>query len=130
MGRSRRDVDERRSDCPIACTLDLIGDRWTLVVLRDLFAGKSRFDELASAEQIATNILSERLARLEREGMLDRASDPDDARRAIYTLTARGRSLAPVLQAVATWGLEHVRGTRMIAELSRPAAPSRRARAK
>ena len=127
MARARTKDPPRRSDCPIACTLDLIGDRWTLVVLRDLFIGKSRFDELAaSAEGIATNVLTERLARLEREGMVSRTRDPADARRVVYALTPRGRSLAPVLQAVAVWGLEHLRSTRVAPELARAAAAARR----
>lgn len=118
MSRLRPKGDDRRSNCPIACTLDLIGDRWTLVVLRDLFMGKSRFDDLAGAEGIATNVLAERLARLEHEGIVSRTRDPADARRVVYALTPRGRSLAPVLQAVAAWGLEHLRGTRIAPELA------------
>src|SRR5712692_4980605 len=60
-----------RSRCPVACSLDVLGDRWTLLVIRDLFAGKSRFGEfVASPEHIPTNILSERLKRLERAGLI------------------------------------------------------------
>ncbi len=60
-----------RSLCPVACALDVVGDRWTLLVIRDLFAGKSRYgDFLASAEKIPTNILADRLKRLEREGII------------------------------------------------------------
>ena len=63
-------VPARRSLCPVACSLDILGDRWTLLVIRDLFAGKSRFGEfLASPEHIPTNILAERLKRLERAGL-------------------------------------------------------------
>ena len=105
-------MTERRSDCPIACTLDLVGDRWTLLVLRDLFGGKRRFDEfLASPEHIATNVLSERLARLERERLVTRERDPDDGRRVVYRLTERGKSLGAVMRAIADWGLAHLEGT-------------------
>lgn len=104
---------ERRSDCPVACVLDLVGDRWTLLVLRDLFLGKRRFDEFRrSPEGIATNVLSDRLARLEREGFVTRHRDPEDARRVLYALTPRGKSLDPVMRAIARWGLEHLEGTR------------------
>jgi len=93
----------------VACTLDLIGDRWSLLVLRDLFGGKRRFDEfLASPEGIATNVLTERLARLERERLVTRERDPDDGRRVVYELTQRGRSLSSVLGAIRDWGLRHV----------------------
>lgn len=101
-----------RSDCPIACALDLVGDRWTLLVLRDLFLGKHRYEEfLASAEGIATNILSARLQRLEQLGMIDSQICPDNRRRKHYELTPLGRSFVPVLRALASWGLEHIEGT-------------------
>jgi DNA-binding HxlR family transcriptional regulator len=113
--------EDRRSECPIACTLDLVGDRWTLLVLRDVFLGKRRFDEfLASPEGIATNILSDRLARLERDGLVERQRDPDDGRRFIYKPTARGKSLAPVLVAIRNWGLEHVEGTKLLPDAKHP----------
>lgn len=104
--------DDRRSPCPIACTLDILGDRWTLLVLRDLFLGKSRFDEfLASPERISTNILSDRLRRLQAHGMLRRIPYDSRRKRMQYELTERGRSLAPVLKAVRRWGLEHIADT-------------------
>lgn len=101
----------RRSPCPVACTLDLLGDRWTLVVVRDLFRGVSRFKDFeASPEGIATNVLTDRLALLTRHGLVERATEP--GRKAVtYELTAKGRSLEPVLRAVADWGLKHIRGT-------------------
>lgn len=100
-----------RSCCPVACTLDLLGDRWTLLVVRDLFAGKSAFSDFAkSPEGIATNILSDRLAQLVAHGLAEKAV-PDGARRARYRLTGKGWSLGPVLEAVAGWGLTHIEGT-------------------
>src|SRR2546428_10429821 len=61
---------QRRSNCPVACTLDLVGDRWTLLIVRDLLAGKTRYGEfVTSPEKIPTNLLAERLKRLEQEGL-------------------------------------------------------------
>jgi DNA-binding HxlR family transcriptional regulator len=102
---------DARSCCPIACTLDVLGDRWTLLVIRDLFAGKSRFTEFQrSPERIAPNILTDRLASLVDAGLAERVVPPG-GKRARYGLTARGASLRPVLGAVAEWGLAHIPGT-------------------
>lgn len=96
----------------MACTLDLVGDRWTLLVLRDLFAGKQHFDELLeSDERIATNVLTERLQRLQRTGMIRCEVCRDNRRRKRYELTELGRSFAPVLVSLASWGLKHIEGT-------------------
>src|SRR5437879_122450 len=104
---------KRRSRCPVACTLDLVGDRWTLLVFRDLLGGKRRFDQfLGSPEGIATNVLADRLARLEAERLVSRRPDPTDGRRFVYALTRRGQSLKPVMTALRDWGLKHVEGTR------------------
>lgn len=101
----------RRSPCPIANTLDLIGDRWTLLVVRDLFAGRTRYAEFARApERIASNILSQRLAALVAHGLVERHKD-DDGGHPRYALTERGRSLRPVLEALRDWGLERIEGT-------------------
>src|SRR4051812_44705849 len=109
-----------RSPCPIACTLDLVGDRWTLLVLRDLFLGKQRFDEFAkSPEGIASNILADRLSRLEEQGLVERTASESHRSRGTYRLTPRGQSLAPVLKAVVAWGLANIPGTR---SFLRPAA--------
>ena len=103
----------RRSDCPIACTLDLIGDKWTLLIVRDLFFGKRRFSQfLESDEGIKTNILTERLRRLERAGLIKRRPYQEHPPRYEYRLTRAGRDLAPVVKAVAAWGGAHVAGTR------------------
>jgi DNA-binding HxlR family transcriptional regulator len=102
-----------RSVCPVANALDLLGDRWTLLVVRDLFVGKSRFtDFLASPEHIPTNILAERLRRLERAGLVEAVRYSDRPPRSAYQLTERGRSLALVIDAVAVWGLSQFPGTR------------------
>lgn len=102
---------KRRSVCPVACTLDLVGDRWTLLVVRDLFCGKSHFREfLASPEGIATNILSDRLAKLTAGKLVERIPDSAAGRDA-YRLTPKGQSLRPLLEAIADWGLANLRGT-------------------
>jgi DNA-binding HxlR family transcriptional regulator len=104
----------KRSTCPVACVLDLIGDKWTLLIVRDLACGKSQFKEFAaSPEGIATNILSDRLARLVAAGLVETFPAADAPSRAAYRLTARGRSLGPIVAAMAEWGLAHVRGTAM-----------------
>ena len=102
-----------RSPCPIAGALDILGDSWTLLVVRDLlFYDKHRFaDFLGSPEGISTNILAERLRRLERCGLVEKRTYQDRPRRFEYYLTARGHDLLPVLRAVITWGKTHVPGT-------------------
>ena len=95
----------------MSCTLDLLGDRWTLLVVRDLFRGCSRYSEfLASPEGIATNILADRLGLLSRHGLVEKRV-PEGKRRATYRLTDKGRTLEPVLGAVAVWGLRELEGT-------------------
>jgi DNA-binding HxlR family transcriptional regulator len=98
-----------RSPCPIASALDLIGDRWTLVVVRDAVTGKRRFGEFAaSPERIPTNILADRLRRLERDGILARRLYQARPRRYEYVLTERGAELLPILQALGRWGGKHI----------------------
>jgi DNA-binding HxlR family transcriptional regulator len=102
----------RRSPCPVACSLDLLGDRWTLLVIRDLFLGRSRFkDFTASPEGIPTNILSERLGRLLLHGIAEQIPASDGTKRLAYRLTEKGRALGPVLVAMRDWGLAWERGT-------------------
>jgi len=99
----------RRSDCPIAFALDFVGDKWTLVVLRDMIMlRKRRFQELQAAnEGIATNILASRLKRLTAAGMIKRRRDPEQARRAIYTPTAKALDLLPILVELVRWGTKY-----------------------
>jgi DNA-binding HxlR family transcriptional regulator len=104
---------EPRSTCPVACSLDLIGDRWSLLVIRDLLLGKSRYGEfLASAEGIPTNILAERLKRLEQAGIISTTVDARHPRRKTYQLTRAGRALAPAIRALRDWGLAQFPGAR------------------
>lgn len=100
-----------RSPCPIAATLDTLGDKWSLVVIRDLFAGRRRFSEfLASPEGIKRNILAERLKRLEAAGLIARRRYQERPERFEYSLTRAGADLLPVLQAVARWAKAHIPG--------------------
>jgi DNA-binding HxlR family transcriptional regulator len=103
-----------RSECVVAATLDIIGDRWTLLIVRDLlFADEMRFgDLLAAPERIPTNTLTDRLRKLEEAGLVSRELYSEHPPRAVYRLTKRGRDLAPVLETLADWGLAHVPGTR------------------
>lgn len=101
--------EERRSGCPISICLELFGDRWTLLILRNMvFFGHRYFVEFRdSKEGIASNILSERLARLERRGIVTKNQDPDDGRRHIYGLTDAGLDLIPLLLEMMVWGVSH-----------------------
>ena len=102
---------DRRSECPIACSLDILGDKWTLLVVRDLLDGKRRFSEFErSPEGIPTNILTDRLRRLEATGVLERIKG-EDTRRFEYHPTAMGRALRPVLLDLARWGNSHLDDT-------------------
>ena len=97
---------------PLAEALARVGDRWTLLVIRDLFAGKLRFGEfLASPERIPTNILADRLKRLEAAGLVAPAAYSERPPRYAYHLTDSGRTLGPVVDALAVWGLEQFPGT-------------------
>ena len=97
----------------MAGALDVLGDRWTLLVMRDLLLyEKKRFaDFLASPEGIATNILADRLERLEQYGLIERRRYQERPRRDEYEVTARGADLAPVLRELIRWGQHHVPGT-------------------
>lgn len=102
----------QRSTCPIATALDILGDKWTLVVLRDLLIGKKRFGEfLESPEKITTNILTDRLRRLEHEGFIERRAYQHKPPRYEYYPTSRGESLLPLLQELCRWGNTHYPGT-------------------
>lgn len=93
--------------CSIAATLDVIGDRWTLLILRDAFRGIRRFEALHRDLGIARNLLADRLARLVEHGVLEKVRYQDRPPRAEYRLTAAGRELSPVLVALMHWGDRH-----------------------
>jgi len=99
-----------RSGCAINLTLEAIGDKWSLLVIRDIiFGGKRHFRELlASEEGISSNILADRLRALTEAGILTRADDPAHKQKVIYSLTERGIELLPILAAMSAWGVKHM----------------------
>ncbi len=108
-------TQSRRSPCPVARLLDIAGDRWTLLIIRDLMLGRSRFrDFSASPEGIPTNILSERLERLTSHGLIEQMPAPDGTRRLAYRLTEKGRDLRAILEAMRDWGLKWEPGTKVM----------------
>jgi len=117
-----------RSTCPIGTALDLVGDRWTLIVMRDLLlGGRRRFGELGTHEGIATNVLTDRLKRLVQAGAVTRAPDPQDRRRFVYRPTERGADLIPILLDLACWGAAHTDGGTAHPELVAAARADREA---
>ena len=110
----------RRSTCAVANTLDLVGDRWSLLVIRDLLSGKRTFSELvASAERIPTNILADRLKRLEEAGIILRAAYHEHPVRYAYSLSPKGLALGDVLLALVRWGKQYIPGTKVLKTLAR-----------
>jgi DNA-binding HxlR family transcriptional regulator len=104
---------EPRSPCPIANTLDILGDKWTLLVVRDLlFLGKRQYGEfIQSGEGIPTNILADRLKRLEETGLLTKEPYQSNPVRHEYHLTPKGADLFPVLKEIVRWANKHIPGT-------------------
>jgi DNA-binding HxlR family transcriptional regulator len=101
-----------RSTCPIANVLDIVGDKWTLLVVRDLlFLSKRRYGEFQnSPEAIPTNILADRLKRLEGAGLVKKEFYQDNPPRAEYFLTRKGADLGPILKAMGHWGKQYIPG--------------------
>jgi DNA-binding HxlR family transcriptional regulator len=111
----------RRSLCPISGLLDIVGDKWTLLVIRDLFLNRRRYaDFLASPERIPTNILADRLKRLEAAGLVKRELYQENPPRAEYFLTRKGADLLPVLRAMRAWGTLHFPDTPELPRLGTP----------
>lgn len=109
-----------RSYCPITCSLDLLGDKWTLLIIRDLLLGKKRYQEfLESPERIATNILSDRLKKIETAGLAIQQAYQQKPIRYEYVLTKKGRDLKPVLQALVKWGKTYYPGTKVFEAIDR-----------
>ena len=103
-------MNRRRSGCPINLALETFGDRWSLIVLRDIMFGRSRtFRSLLgqSIEGIASNILADRLKRLTANGLLSRRADPGHKQKALYSLTDKAIELVPLLAVMGSWGLRH-----------------------
>jgi DNA-binding HxlR family transcriptional regulator len=102
----RRDYEGQ--NCSIARTLEVVGDRWTLLIIRDIALGHERFDELLKSLGVASNVLSERLTRLVAEGILDRTPYQERPERFEYHLTKKGRELGVALLALMEWGDRHL----------------------
>lgn len=103
--------EPHRSGCPINLSVEVFGDRWSLIILRDMmFGNKRHFRELLSnsMEGIASNILADRLKRLTEEGMITRADDPSHKQKAIYSLTEKAIQLVPVFAMIGAWGRRHL----------------------
>jgi len=105
----KKPIPNRRSGCPLNASVEMLGDRWSLLILRDMmlrgFRSYNQF--LDSYEGIATNILADRLKRLIAHGIVTAQEDPSDGRRLIYVLTAKGLDLAPVLTEMVLWAAKH-----------------------
>src|SRR6201747_278532 len=104
-------TDHRRSGCPINLTLEVVGDKWSLLVIRDMMFGNRRhFRELLtkSEERISSNILADRLKTLLEQGIITRADDPSHKQKGIYSLTEKGIELLPILAQMAVWGLKYL----------------------
>ncbi len=115
----------RRSSCPINISLEIFGDRWSLLIIRDLMLRSYRTykEFLSSDEGIATNILAERLQRLEAAGIISTSRDAEDGRKVVYRLTEKGIDLAPIIVELVLWSAQHE-------ETGAPPAAIRKMRAK
>ena len=106
---AKKPIAKRRSGCPLNASVEMLGDRWSLLILRDMmlrgFRSYNQF--LDSHEGIATNILADRLKRLIAHGIITPQEDPSDGRKRIYVLTAKGIDLAPVLTEMVLWAARH-----------------------
>jgi DNA-binding HxlR family transcriptional regulator len=104
-----KQVEQWRSECPVARTLDLLGDRWSLLIVRDMLYGSSKFQQfLASPENIPTNVLSSRLKLLESSGLIKATLYQRHPPRFAYTLTEKGQELASIIRAIADWGESNI----------------------
>ena len=94
--------------CPVARTLSILGDRWTLLILRDCFLGLSRFEQFAESSGMTRHILADRLKRLVEAGVLAKQAYSDAPKRYDYVLTEKGQELAPALLTLKDWGKKHM----------------------
>ena len=102
-------MENYRSLCPINLALEVFGDKWSLIIVRDImFNGKRYFRELLNSEEkIASNILTDRLGMLEREGIISKVDDPTHKQKNIYTLTEKGIDLLPIMVEIGAWSIKH-----------------------
>jgi DNA-binding HxlR family transcriptional regulator len=104
-----------RSPCAVACTLDLVGDKWSLLVVRDLLRGSVTYGELQNSfEGIPTNILADRLRKLQEAGLIAKSAYQERPVRYAYALTEKGKALRDVLRALVRWGKKHIPGTQAL----------------
>jgi DNA-binding HxlR family transcriptional regulator len=105
----KKAVAKRRSGCPLNASVEMLGDRWSLLIIRDMMLRgfRSYKEFLECYEGIATNILADRLRKLQAYGIIVAERDPKDARRVTYLLTAKGIDLAPVLTEMVLWAAAH-----------------------
>ena len=129
-GKSGADIDAFREaalSCPIPQALELIGERWAFLILRGAFNGLEHFEEFQAGLGIARNILSDRLSKLVKGGILERAPDPSDRRKVIYSLSSKGEALLPVMLAIRQWGEDWGHGeAQIVLADSRDRRPIRR----
>jgi DNA-binding HxlR family transcriptional regulator len=114
LGDSTAHIDAFRQaalSCPIPQSVELIGEKWAFLILRGAFNGLEHFEEFQAGLGIARNILSDRLAKLVAGGILERAADPCDKRKVVYSLSAKGEALLPVVVALRQWGETWGHGT-------------------
>ena len=106
------ETEFKRSSCALANILDILGDKWTILVVRDLYLGKKTYGEFQkSPEKIPTNILAERLKRLEASGIISKQSYQQRPVRYAYSLTEKGEALGPMLKEMVIWGNKYIPGT-------------------
>src|SRR2546423_10817058 len=107
--KAKSNKPQRRSSCPVNASLEILGDRWSLLIIRDLMLRSYHTykEFLSSDEGIATNILAERLQRLEAAGIITTSRDAEDRRKGVYRLTAKGIDLAPIVVELILWGAQH-----------------------
>jgi DNA-binding HxlR family transcriptional regulator len=111
MKTPRPNATDHRSHCPVASALDLVGDSWTMLIIRDLLLGASRFNDfLASPEGITTNILTSRLRMMEAQGLICKEAYQSNPRRYAYRMTDKGKALTPVMRALMKWGMQWIPG--------------------
>jgi len=105
----KKAIPERRSGCPLNASVEILGDRWSLLIIRDMMLRGFRMykEFLGSYEKIATNILADRLQKLIGHGIITAEGNPSDGRKLIYSLTPKGIALAPVLTEMVLWAAEH-----------------------
>src|SRR5581483_4463504 len=112
----------QRSRCAVACTLDLVGDKWSLLVVRDLLRGERTYGELQNSfEGIPTNILADRLRKLEEAGVKAKSAYQQHPVRYSYRLTEKGRDLGEVLLAIVRWGTKYIPGTQVMSTVKHKA---------